>query len=183
MPVEAVDLGQADHHTQRAAAWNDRGLVDRITLRQREPHDGVSRLVIGCLFLLIVGQDHGAAFRAHHHLVLGIFKIRHGHEATSDTGGHQGGLVHKVGEIGTREAGRTACDDAEIHVGAERCFACVHAKDLLAAFDIRVRHGHLTVKAARTQERRIENVFTVCSRNDDHAFIGFKTVHLDQELV
>ena len=56
-------------------------------------------------------------------------------------------------------------------------------QDLLAADDVRVRHHHLAVEAAGTQQRGIEHVGTVGRRDQDHAFIGLEAVHLDQQLV
>jgi len=59
----------------------------------------------------------------------------------------------------------------------------MHLQDLLAADDIRIRHHHLAVETAGTQQRGIEHVGTVGRRDQDHAFIGFEAVHLDQQLV
>ena len=59
----------------------------------------------------------------------------------------------------------------------------MHFQDLLAADDVRVRHDDLAVEAARTQQRGIEHVGPVGRGNQDDAFIGFKAVHLDQQLV
>jgi hypothetical protein len=59
----------------------------------------------------------------------------------------------------------------------------VHAQDALAADHVRVRHDDLAVEAAGAQERRVEHVGPVRGRDDDDAFVGLKTVHLDKELV
>ncbi len=56
-------------------------------------------------------------------------------------------------------------------------------QNLLAADDVRVRHNDLAIEPARTQQRRIEHVRPVGSRNQDDAFVGFKAIHLDQQLV
>jgi hypothetical protein len=47
-----------------------------------------------------------------------------------DARGHQRRLVHEVGEIGAREAGRAAGDDAQVDIGAQRHLAGMHAEDL-----------------------------------------------------
>ena len=59
----------------------------------------------------------------------------------------------------------------------------MHAEDFLASFDVGVANGDLTVKPARTQQRRVQHVFTVCSRDDDHALVCLKAVHFHQQLV
>ncbi len=99
------------------------------------------------------------------------------------SGRHQGRLVHKVRQISTREARRAARDDAQVDIRAKGYFAGMHAKDFLAAFDVRVWHLHLTVKTTGTQKGRVQNVGTVGCGHDDDAFVGFKTVHLNQKLV
>jgi hypothetical protein len=53
----------------------------------------------------------------------------------------------------------------------------------LTARDIRQRHHNLTVKPARTQQRRVQNIRTVGRSNQDHAFVGFKPIHFNQQLV
>ena len=67
--------------------------------------------------------------------------------------------------------------------GASGTFLHVHAQDPLAADDVRVRNDDLPVETAGTQQRRIEHVGTVGRRDDDDAFVGFKAVHLDEQLV
>ena len=59
----------------------------------------------------------------------------------------------------------------------------MNLQDLFAPDNVRVRHHDLTIETARAQQRRIEHVGTVGRRDQDHAFIGFKAVHLDQQLV
>ena len=56
-------------------------------------------------------------------------------------------------------------------------------KDLLATFYIGKRNGNLTVKATRTQQRRIQHIRTIGRRDDDHALLSVKAVHLNKELV
>ena len=143
----------------------------------------MARFVIGGLFFLVLRQNHRAAFGTHHHLIFGGFKILHGDKTTTDTGSHQRGLIHKVREIRTRETRRTARNDAQVDVWAQRRLACVNAKDFFAAFDVRIADSHIPVKTARTQQRWVQHVFTVGRGQNDYAFVGLKTVHLDKQLV
>src|SRR3546814_17432253 len=59
----------------------------------------------------------------------------------------------------------------------------MYFENALTADNVRVRHDDLTVEAAGTQQRRIENVGTVGRSDQDDAFIGFEAVHLDEKLV
>jgi hypothetical protein len=46
-----------------------------------------------------------------------------------------------------------------------------------------LRHHDLAVETAGTQQRRVQHVRTVGGGDQDHPLIGFKAVHLDQQLV
>ena len=59
----------------------------------------------------------------------------------------------------------------------------MHQQNLFAAFDVWVSNSDLTVKTTRTQQRRVQHILTVRRRDDDHTLIGFKTIHLNQQLV
>src|ERR1019366_6794615 len=97
--------------------------------------------------------------------------------------GHQGSLIHHVGQVSAGESRRAAGQHSKIHVVIERNLASVHAQDLLAATDIGTRDHHAAVKAAGTQQRRIEHVRTVGGCDQDDAIVGLEAVHLDQQLV
>ena len=143
----------------------------------------MAQLVIGGQPLLLLGHDHGAALRPHHHLVLGGLEVDHRHHALAGAGGEQGRLVDDVGEIGTREAGRAASNDAGVDVRADPDLLDVDVQDLLAADDVRVRHHDLAVEAPGAQERRVEHVGAVGRGDQDDTLVGLEAVHLDQELV
>ena len=59
----------------------------------------------------------------------------------------------------------------------------MHPQDALASLHIGVVHYHPPVKAARPQQRRVENIGTVGRRDQDDAFIGIEAVHFDQQLI
>ena len=157
--------------------------MQRIGRRNVERDDGMAGLVIGGQLLLGLGHGGGAAFRAHHHLVLGVFEFLHGDEALVAACGHQRSFVDEVHQVGAGEAGRAARQNLEIDIRCQRHVADMDLEDLLAAVDIRVRHDDLAVETARTQQRRVENVGTVGRGDQDDAFIGLEAVHLDQQLV
>ena len=146
-------------------------------------HDGVAAFVKGGELLFLVAHRHGAAFGAHHHLVLGVFQLAHRDHALAAAGGQQRAFVDQIGEIGAGEAGRAARDDARIDIGRQRHLAQMHAQDLFAAGEVGIGHHDMTVETAGTQQRRIQHVGTVGGGDQDDAFIGFEAVHLDQQLV
>ncbi len=65
----------------------------------------------------------------------------------------------------------------------QRNLARVHAENFLAALDVRARDNHAAVEAAGAKQRGIEHVGAVGRGDQDHAFVGFKAVHFDQQGV
>ena len=59
----------------------------------------------------------------------------------------------------------------------------MHAQDFFAAFDVRQIDGDLAIEAARSQQRRVENVRPVRGCNDDHAFLRIEAVHLHEQRI
>jgi hypothetical protein len=59
----------------------------------------------------------------------------------------------------------------------------VHLQDLQPALLVRPVHEHLPVETAGPQERRIENLGPVRSREQDQAPAGVETVQLGEQLV
>ena len=179
----AVTLGQAHHHAQRTTTRDDGGLVDRVRRIFMDGNNRMARLVIGGHLFLVLGHDHRAPLRPHHHLVLGIFKFLHRDQPLVAARRQQGSLVHKVRQIRAGKAGRTARNRARVYVRRERHLLHVHTEDFLAPVNIGDRHHNLTVEPARTQQRRIKHIGAVGCRDDDDAFVCLKTVHFDEQLV
>src|SRR5258707_3350679 len=59
----------------------------------------------------------------------------------------------------------------------------MYAENLLASTNVRKRHYNAAVKASRTQQRGIQHIRTVRGSNQNYAFVRFKAIHLDQQLV
>jgi len=59
----------------------------------------------------------------------------------------------------------------------------MHLEDGFAPAHIRPIQHHAPVKAARAQQRRVQNIRAVRRRHDDDIGIGVKTVHLNQQLI
>mmetsp|Transcript_5888 Transcript_5888/g.15179 ORF Transcript_5888/g.15179 Transcript_5888/m.15179 type:complete len:289 (+) Transcript_5888:769-1635(+) len=59
----------------------------------------------------------------------------------------------------------------------------INLEDVLASLDVRPIDRHRSVEATRTEQSRIQNVGTICSRQHDNARGGAEAVHLHEELV
>ncbi len=178
-----VALGQVHGHAQRAAARNDRHLVDRVVLGHDATDDRMASLVVGGELLLVVAHRHRTALGAHHDLVARLVEVVHADVLRVLAGGKQRRLIDQVGQVGTAEARGTARDGHRHDVIRQRHLAHVHAQDLLAATHVRQPDHDLAVESARTQQRGIQHVGTVGRRDDDHALAALEAVHLDQQLV
>ena len=158
-------------------------LCSGIVARHQQVDQRVAALVIGGGELLLLGHDHRAPLRAHHHLVLGVLEFLLRDQALVAPRGQQSRLVDEVGQVGAGEARRAARDHPGVDVGRQRHLAHVHFQDLLAAAHVRVRHHDLPVEAAGAQQRGVEHVGAVGGRDDDDALVGLEAVHLDQQLI
>ena len=117
-------------------------------------------------------------------LSLAFSKSIHLDDAPVAARGEQRRLVDEVGQVGAGEARRAARDDVGVDVLADiGTLRMWTLQDLLAAADVGQRDVDLAVEAARTQQRRVEDVGTVGGGHHDHAEVGLEAVHLDQHLV
>ena len=139
--------------------------------------------MIGGHLLLFFGDDHGAALSAHHDFILGRFHIVHVNHVLVGPGSQQRPLVDQVGQIGTGETGSRLGNHFEIDVFSQRYLARMNLQDLETSFNIGARNNDLTVKTARTQQRRVEDIWTVGRRDQDNPFVRLESIHLDQQLV
>ena len=104
--VVLVVGGQLLGEAERAAARDDRHLVERIGAGQEIGHEGVAGLVVGDGLLLLLGDDHRAPLHAHQDLVLGVLEVDHLDDLLVLARGEERRLVHQVGQVGAGEAGR-----------------------------------------------------------------------------
>ena len=146
--------------------------------------DSVACLMVGSQAALLVGDDVALLLRAHHDLDGGFLDLLFGDGLLALTGGQQCSLVHEVLQISAGEASRGAGNRFQAHIGAEGLVLCMDAEqNLLAALDVGQTDVDLTVKAARAQQRLVQNVRAVRGSHDDDAIVGVEAVHLDQQLV
>ena len=59
----------------------------------------------------------------------------------------------------------------------------MHFEDLFTPFEVRQADDDLAVKTAGAQQRGVEDVRAVGGGDDDDAFVAFKAVHFDEQLV
>src|SRR5438309_1431403 len=145
--------------------------------------EGMPTLVVSRDLLLLLAHDAGLALRPGHDTVDALLERRQRDLLLVAARGEQRGFVDDVGEVGTGESRCTTSDDVQVDVRAERLAAGVHPQDALAAFEVGTVHDDLPVEAARTQQRRVEDVGTVGRGDEDDATLDVETVHLDEQLV
>jgi hypothetical protein len=96
----------------------------------------------------------------------------------------KGGFVDKVRQIRARKS--PACPRAmtiALTFCASGTFFMWTVKNFLAPFHVGQRHHDLTVETSRPQQRGVQNVGAVGRGDQDDAFVRFKPVHFDQQLV
>ena len=181
--VRPVLVGQGDGHAARLSARDDRDLVDRVVVGQSVHHDGVARLVIRRQAALMLRNDAAVLLGPGDDLDDGLIEQRHVDRGQVAPTGEQRRLVEQVLQIRAGEARRAPGDLREVDVLGEGLVARVDGEDLLAALDIRQADIDLPVKAARAQERGVEDVDAVRRGEDDNALVRGEAVHLDEQLV
>ena len=146
--VLVVD-GKLHGDAQRHSARDDGDLVQRIGFRNQSRHQSVTGFVIGGVALFLFADDQRLAFHAHHDLVLGQLEIELRDHFAILAGGHQGCLVHQIGQVGAGESGRAAGDNREIDIIGERRLLGVDPQNHFAALDVGTANHHAAVETAR----------------------------------
>ena len=170
-------------HAQRAAARDDRHLVERVGVGDLERDQRVSGLVVGGDLLLFVRDDQRLALDAHQDLVFGDLEVVLHHRLAVLARREQRRFVDEVREIGSREPRCGAGQDREVDVRGQRNLPRVDLQDLLAAAHVGASDDHLPVESAGAQEGGVEHVGAVGRGDQDHAVVGLEAVHLDEELI
>ena len=154
-----------------------------VDVLEEAARDGVARLVIGGQPLGAGGHLAALLLRAHLDLEDGLVDVFHRDEAVAATHGQQRGLVHQVFQVRAGEAGRALGDGVEVDVLGQLLAAGVDLQNGLAAADVGQGDVDLAVKAARAQQRLVEDVRAVGRGHDDDALVVREAVELDKQLV
>ena len=91
-----------------------------------------------------------------------------------------------IDDVGQLRTGRTGCHTRDlliVHVFIHTNFLRVNFQDVLSAFEIRQFYRNSPVKAARTQQCRIQGFRTVGRGQQNDPVVFFKAIHFGQQLV
>src|SRR6185503_3573904 len=116
-------------------------------------------------------------------LVLCPLEIAHRDDLLAVPRGIERRLVDKICQIGSRKPGRSARDYRDIDVLSKRNLSRMDDKNTLAAPDVRTIDDHSSIEAARTQQRRVEDVGAVGRSDQDYTVVRLEAVHFDKQLV
>ena len=92
-------------------------------------------------------------------------------------------FIHQIFQISTGKSRSRLSDLLQINVFGQRFILGMYGKNFLPAPHIRRAHRYLSVKPAGTQDRRIQYIHTVSSRQHNNSFINAKSIHFHQQLV
>ena len=93
------------------------------------------------------------------------------------------GLVHEVGEIGTRESRGAPGHRAEVDISGELLVSAVDRQNGRPLGLVGQRNLHGPVETPGTQQRRVEDLGPVRGREHHDAGPRFESVHVRQQLV
>ena len=181
--VQAVFGRELLRHAQRRTTRNDGHAMHWIGAGNQASHQRVTSLVIGRNTLLFFGDYHRLALWTHQDFVLGLLKVAHLYQVFAFASRQQGRFVYQRLQICTGKAWRTTSYNSQLHIATERYPTRMHSQDAFATFDVGTRHHDATVKATWPQQRGVQDIRSIGGGDHDHAFVGLKPIHLDQQLV
>ena len=128
--------------------------MHRVGVRDERGDERMAGLVVRDDVLLLVGEDVAPALDARRQPVGRLLEVGSLDLLLVAPRGQERGLVHQVGEVGAREAGRTRRDPLQVDVGPDLDLARVDLEDLHAAAQVRQVDDDAAVEAAGAQQRR-----------------------------
>ena len=140
-------------------------------------------LVIGDGLTLIVGDDLGLLFQSTDNSINCIHEVLTLHSLFLASSGDERRLIAHVGDVGSREARCLPRKLVDVNTSIGLDIAQVHEEYLFAVGELRQLDINLSVKSSCAQQRLIEDIGTVCCRQNDNATVAAKSVHLGKELV
>ena len=150
---------------------------------EQPAHGGVTRLVVGDDLFLFGRNDFGLFLESAHDAVYGVEEVLFFHHAFVLAGGHQGGLVAHVGDVGAAESWGLSGQELDVHVFAQFERTQVHLENFNALGDLGKVHIDDAVEAAGAHQGAVQNVGAVGGGHHDDVLVGPKTVHFGEELV
>ena len=140
-------------------------------------------LVIGHGQLVALGDDGVLALIAGDDGLDRFLQVALGDGLAARLDGGNRALVDDVRQLRAGAAARGARNLRIVDVRIGLDLLGVHAQDRLAAGQVRQLHRDAAVKAARAQQRLVQDLRAVRRRQDDDALARVKAVHFRQQLV
>mmetsp|Transcript_23023 Transcript_23023/g.32147 ORF Transcript_23023/g.32147 Transcript_23023/m.32147 type:complete len:418 (+) Transcript_23023:331-1584(+) len=175
--------GEEGKSTSTVGTGDDGNLLNLIVIRDKGTNNGVTSLVVGNKFLLLGNLVSSLLFKTNHDTVNGSINLFPSNGRLLGTRGRNGGFVHEVLKLSSRETGGTTGDGFKIDIGFKRLTTGVDTKDTGTALEVGKVDGDLTIETSGTEKGCIKNVDTVSSGNGDNSRVSIETVHLNEDLV
>ena len=161
-------------HLQRIAqrargARNDGDLLHGSAVRLQRGHERVADLVTGHNFFLLIGQHTRLFLVARDDHLDTLLQILLRGKFPPVAHGAQRSFVDDIRKLRTGGACGHLCDGCEVHVAGQPDVFGMHLQDIHAALQVGKFHGNAPVKAARTQQGRVERIGPVGRGQHDHA--------------
>mmetsp|Transcript_55823 Transcript_55823/g.145606 ORF Transcript_55823/g.145606 Transcript_55823/m.145606 type:complete len:202 (+) Transcript_55823:761-1366(+) len=99
------------------------------------------------------------------------------------TGGQDGRLIHEILKIGAAESSSALSHVRQRDLLSQFLVLDVHFENLLTSLDIGQAHLDTPIKAARTQQRVIQDIRAVRGSNDNDPRVALEAIHLGQDLI
>ena len=140
-------------------------------------------LVVGDNTLFDIGQDGALLFRTGNDNLEGGQQVLLIDGLAAHADGTKRRLVDEVCKVRTNGARRCLRQLFQIDILGQLDIACVDDEGLIAALQIRAINHDAAVKAARTEQRLVQDLRTVRRGKDDDALGRIEAVDLGQKLV
>ena len=143
----------------------------------------VAYLVIGNQSLFHIGKHRVLFLGAGNDRLKGNQQVFLIHRLTTLTDSPQGGFVDQVRQIRAYRTGGSLSDLPQVYVLAEANLPGVHLQGIQTTLEIGLIHNDPPVKPAGAQQRLIQDLRPVGSRQAHNALGGLKAVDLAEQLV
>ena len=180
---EAVLPRQRDRVPQRLPTTNHTDLVHRITIRQIMTHQRMTHLVIRRHLPLMLRQQPRPLLRTSNHPHDPLLQLHHLNRLLPTPRRQQRRLIHQIRQISTRKPRRPSSQRIQINLHRNRLPPRMHLQNTPPTTPIRTINHNLTIKPTRPQQRRIQNIRTIRSRNQNNIILQLKPIHLHQQLI
>ena len=139
--------------------------------------------VIGRILLFVLAHHHGAAFRTHHDLVLGVFKVGHRHHAAVAASSESAASLTRFARSAPEKPGVPRARIAESTSGPAGIFFICTAR--ICSRPRISGSGTTTWRSKRPGRRSAGSnyVRTIGGGDDDHICAGIEAVHFNEHLI